>query len=82
MSKGRKRTCKLAMMAEADRNWPALPTETEIYILPGGEIVVADLPAELAAQIAHLSRQFSSESSLEPTHVADQQHPVKPTHTG
>ncbi|MEX1019885.1 MAG: hypothetical protein WDZ49_09520 [Litorilinea sp.] len=30
----------------------ALPTETEIYILPGGEIVIADLPAELAGLLS------------------------------
>lgn len=29
-----------------------MPVETEIYILPSGEIVIADLPAELAALIA------------------------------
>ena len=31
-----------------------LPTETEIYILPDGRVVIADLPAELAALAAHL----------------------------
>lgn len=31
---------------------PAMPVETEIYILPSGEIVIADLPAELAAHLA------------------------------
>lgn len=31
---------------------PLMPVETEIYILPSGEIVIADLPAELAALIA------------------------------
>ena len=34
--------------------WPQLPTETEIYILPSGEVVVADLPAELAALVAQI----------------------------
>lgn len=34
--------------------WPELPTETEIYILPSGEVVVADLPAELAALITQI----------------------------
>lgn len=29
----------------------ALPTETEIYILPGGEVVIADLPSELAERL-------------------------------
>lgn len=28
------------------------PTETEIYILPSGEVIVADLPAELDAAIS------------------------------
>ena len=27
--------------------WPQLPTETDIYILPDGRVVIADLPAEL-----------------------------------
>lgn len=31
---------------------PLMPVETEIYILPSGEVVIADLPAELAAQFA------------------------------
>jgi hypothetical protein len=35
-------------------DWPPLPTETEIYILPDGRVVVADLPAELAALVAQL----------------------------
>lgn len=34
--------------------WPALPTETEIYILPDGRVVIADLPAELASVLAEL----------------------------
>jgi hypothetical protein len=38
----------------AAAGWPALPTETEIYILPNGEIIVADLPQELAVRLAHL----------------------------
>jgi hypothetical protein len=32
----------------------AWPTETEIYILPDGRVVIADLPAELAAAAAAL----------------------------
>ena len=39
---------------QPDLAWPALPTETEIYILPTGEVVVADLPAELADLVARL----------------------------
>lgn len=34
--------------------FPTLPTETEIYILPDGRVVVADLPAELADLVASL----------------------------
>lgn len=34
--------------------WPTLPTETEIYILPDGRVVVADLPAELRELPARL----------------------------
>jgi hypothetical protein len=47
-------------MAEAEQAaidaaaWPALPTETEIYILPDGRVVIADLPAELAPLAAAL----------------------------
>jgi hypothetical protein len=33
---------------------PLFPTETEIYLLPDGCVVVADLPAELAAAFAQL----------------------------
>ena len=40
--------------------WPALPTETEIYILPDGEIVVADLPVELIDLIEQLNTKFSA----------------------
>ena len=35
--------------ANGTADWPLLPTETEIYILPDGRVVIADLPAELAA---------------------------------
>jgi hypothetical protein len=31
-----------------------MPTETEVYILPDGQVVIADLPAELAARLKHL----------------------------
>jgi len=34
--------------------WPLLPVETEIYILPDGRVVVADLPVELAPLLAAL----------------------------
>lgn len=31
-----------------------MPTETEIYILPDGQVVIADLPAELSDLVAQL----------------------------
>lgn len=40
--------------APAEIDFPALPTETEIYILPDGRVVIADLPAELAGMAANL----------------------------
>jgi hypothetical protein len=42
---------------ENNNVWADLPTETEIYILPSGEVVVADLPAELALALASLTSQ-------------------------
>ncbi len=36
--------------------WPLLPVETEIYILPDGRVIVADLPAELASLLAALGQ--------------------------
>lgn len=39
---------------ETTPSWPAMPTETEIYILPDGRVVIADLPVELAALFAEL----------------------------
>lgn len=38
----------------AEGGWPQLPVETEIYILPDGRVVVADLPAELATILPRL----------------------------
>lgn len=72
-------------MADDNAVWSALPTETEIYILPNGEIVVADLPAELAASMAQLmqlaavapSNDETAETpeapseSINPPHVAN-----------
>ena len=48
---------ELQIASETDTSpidFPALPTETEIYILPDGEIVVADLPVELIELVAQL----------------------------
>jgi hypothetical protein len=64
-------------MSDADNIWPSLPTETEIYILPNGEIVVADLPAELAASLAELTKMHTANHEIElvestdPSHVTD-----------
>lgn len=70
------------MTPDRDGAWPALPTETEIYILPNGEIVVADLPAELAAHLAQLTRQDRPESDSDSAsnfdHVSNQQHSTQP----
>lgn len=38
----------------SDTAWPLMPTETEIYILPDGRVIIADLPAELALLLAEL----------------------------
>lgn len=43
-----------AAVTEAGGGFPSLPTETEIYILPDGRVVIADLPAELAGLAAVL----------------------------
>lgn len=42
----------------------AWPVETDIYILPDGRVVVADLPAELAGALARLG-------TVEPCEIAD-----------
>jgi hypothetical protein len=41
------------MQPDADL-WPVLPTETEIYLLPDGQVVIADLPVELADLVTEL----------------------------
>jgi hypothetical protein len=43
------------------------PVETDIYILPDGQIVVADLPAELAVRLPWLG-------ALEPCELIDHEH--------
>jgi hypothetical protein len=45
--------------------WPALPTETEIYILPDGRVIIADLPAEFAHLLAELG---ATVADTPPTH--------------
>lgn len=53
-------------MADINATWPALPTETEIYILPNGEIIVADLPEELAARLAAWLPSEANKTAEEP----------------
>jgi hypothetical protein len=53
MSKGPMPTLP-STTVETTPSWPAMPTETEIYILPDGRVVIADLPVELAALFAEL----------------------------
>lgn len=43
--------------------WPALPVETDIYILPDGRIVIADLPAELTHLLPKLGPVLPCEIS-------------------
>ena len=47
-------TSTSAASEPASQAWPLLPVETEIYILPDGRVIVADLPAELAPLLAAL----------------------------
>jgi hypothetical protein len=51
--------------------WPQLPTETDIYILPDGRVVIADLPAELTALAAALG-------AVEPCEIAPDAQPDSP----
>jgi len=38
-----------------DAGWPVMPTETEIYLLPDGRVVIADMPIELTALVLELN---------------------------
>jgi hypothetical protein len=51
---------------------PLFPTETEIYILPDGQVLFADLPAELAELAAQLG-------SVQPCAVELDSDPQSPT---
>jgi hypothetical protein len=74
------------MPPDAAADWAAMPTETEIYILPTGEIVVADLPAELAEQLAQLTRVNLPKETTTPVndsdYVSNQQHSTHPAQSG
>jgi hypothetical protein len=39
---------------ESQADWPLMPTETEIYIMPDGQVVFADLPVELSELVEQL----------------------------
>lgn len=60
-----------AVSEDAVSSWPDLPTETDIYILPDGRVVIADLPAELAALAAALG-------AVEPCEIAPDAQPHSP----
>ena len=62
----------------ADASWPAMPTETEIYILPDGRIIIADLPAELAPLLAELG---AAEPYALLTQTASCAHEASPAHS-
>ena len=40
----------------APTHWPSYPVETEIYILPDGQVIVADLPRQLAECIESIGQ--------------------------
>ena len=44
----------VADLAAIDELWPLLPIETEIYLLPDGRVVIADMPVELADMVVQL----------------------------
>ena len=44
----------VADLAVMDELWPLLPIETEIYLLPDGRVVIADMPVELADMVVQL----------------------------
>lgn len=61
-----------ATVEAAAVDWPLLPTETEIYILPDGRVIIADLPAELAACLLELGALQPDAQSLTTEVVADE----------
>jgi hypothetical protein len=54
-------TGSVASAGDVSAEWPSLPTETDIYILPDGRVVIADLPAELAGLAVALGAVESCE---------------------
>lgn len=52
---------RLQTLGTRAEDWPQLPTETEIYILPDGTVVVADMPMELAELVSELGEVLPCE---------------------
>lgn len=52
-------------------DWPALPTETEIYILPDGQVIVADLPVELAEFLLAFGQRLSCHIDAPATEIVE-----------
>lgn len=44
---------------------PGFPTETEIYLLPDGRVVIADLPAELGALVERVGASLEQSTATE-----------------
>lgn len=57
----------VADLAAIDELWPLLPVETEIYLLPDGRVVIADLPVELTDMVAQLGMLTQAPTDLLPT---------------
>lgn len=53
-----------------------MPVETEVYILPDGQVVIADLPAELAEHLARWGIGIAGASSPAVIGDADQPNSV------
>jgi len=46
---------RLCPVTEVATDWPIMPIETEIYLLPDGRVVIADMPVELTELIVALN---------------------------
>ena len=53
-----------------------LPVETEIYILPNGQIVIADLPAELQPLLEHIGPENVHPCATENAQGNSQNRPI------
>lgn len=57
--------------------WPAFPTETDIYLLPDGRVIIADLPVELTDLAAALGT--AEPCALTPTAAPSQSASLSPS---